>query len=220
MDAAVATYVYPGSRVLELADLRAGNVLTLDSLASISKKLRIFSSNPSVAAVMFSARIDPSKADENTFSSGLDFTADKPNLDVLLAAQGLAKEVSSLRPISLAVYEGLCTGSPFGVFAGSRLRLGTSDTVLHITELAQGVLPIGGLAYHMARGCKDGVAMARYLAVAQRPVECVELYSLGLVSHIVPPECHTTLLTALGNTLSDEYVFHYASLHYQRALYT
>ena len=46
--------------------------------------------------------------------------------------------------------------SPSPVFAGSNYRLGSCSTELVVSELAQGLLPIGGLAYHLANCCDEG----------------------------------------------------------------
>ena len=42
------------------------------------------------------------------------------------------------------------------VFAGSNYRLGSCSTELVVSEIAQGLLPMGGLAHHLAQCCPEG----------------------------------------------------------------
>jgi enoyl-CoA hydratase/carnithine racemase len=202
-DGNISSYTYPGSRVIELSNLSNGNLLTLETLTAVSSRLKTYAKNNIVSAVMFSSKVDPSREDDNVFSVGVDYTTSQSS-DVLIAAQTLAREINEHKTITLSSFEGHTSGWAYGVFGGAKYRLGTADTVLCVDELSKGVLPLGGFAHHCSRANKDGVAFARYLALSQRSLECEELFSLGLISHIVSPECHTTLLLALGHSLSAE----------------
>lgn len=199
-DSAVTTIVYPGCRVIELSDVPNGNPIRMDMLSQISLKLGHFENNTSVSVVLFTAALNPELHDDNVFSVGF---ADTPNEELLDRAQSLAKTVFSHKTITLAVYEGYTAGTAFGLFAGSKYRLGSCNTQLQLSELRHGFLPLGGLAYHFCKGSKDGIAFARYVGATQRILEAGELFSLGLISHAVPQECHPVLFHGLGHTLAE-----------------
>ena len=201
-DAAVTTIVYPGCRVIELSDVPNGNPLHLDMLSQISLKLGQFENNNVVSVVLFTAELNPELHDDNVFSVGFTQT---PSEELVDRVQSLAKTVFSHKTLTLAVYEGYTTGTAFGLFAGSKYRLGTCNTQLQLSELRHGFLPIGGVAHHFSKGSKDGVAFARYVGATQRILEAGELFSLGLISHAMPQECHTVLFHGLGHTLSEKY---------------
>ena len=65
----------------------------------------------------------------------------------------------------MAVYGGSLTGTAYALFAGCDYRLATSVTEFSVPEVAKGVLPAAGLAYHLSQCCEEGVALARYLAI-------------------------------------------------------
>ena len=229
---AVAAYIYPGSRVLEMSNFMTGNELNLEILSSLSSQLKYYDHNTAVDVVLFTARLDPDLEDGNTFSVGLDLLSSVQSRDdVIEKAQLLSYEISTLPIQSLVSFEGFTSGSAFGIFGGSKYRLATSNTILQLTELREGLLPIGGCAFHLvnahrslassksishneenkveaAKTAEEGLAFARYLAVSQRKIESVELFALKWVSHIVSQECYTTLCLALANTLAAKYALH------------
>jgi enoyl-CoA hydratase/carnithine racemase len=200
----VATHIYPGSRALELGDMDNGNPLTRSTIAQLALKMRQFNNNNAVSVVLLTSRLDPDRDDDNIFSVGLDVTMDNRDIELATNAQKLAAFISDHTAYTIAVYEGDSSGSPYGLFGGSKYRVASCNSQLQLNELAQGLLPLGGMARHMVKGCKEGLAFSRYVAVSQRWLASSELYSLGLVSHILPQECYTTLLHALGRTLSAE----------------
>lgn len=200
----VTTYTYPGARVIELSSLETRNELTLDVLSKIARNFKYYTNNIAVSAIMVSSRIHPDLVDENDFSVGLAVTPGSEEYNIVEQAQTLAKAVYDHKTITMVAYEGFTSGTAYGLFAGSKYRLATSDTMVKLTELTQGLLPIGGLAYHFCRASDEGLAFARYIGFSQKCLESAELYSLGLASHIVPLECHTTLFYALGHTVPRE----------------
>ena len=199
--AAVNTIVYPGCRVVELSDFPNGNALNMDSLSQISLKLKQFEDNNAVSAVLFTAELNPELHEDNVFSLGFTQT---PSEELVDRVQTLSKDIFLHQTITLTAYEGYTTGTAFGLFGGSKYRLGTCNSQLQLSELRQGLLPIGGTAYHFSKGCKEGVAFARYMGVTQRILESGEMFSLGLLSHCVPQECHSVLFHGLGHTLAEK----------------
>lgn len=103
----------------------------------------------------------------------------------------------------VTVYSGLCTGTTFSAFASSNYRLATSTTHLIIKELLDGSFPTGGLAHHMCKNSPSGMAVARYAAVSGRPLMALDLYNLGLVTHIVEKNPQVHLCEALAHTVPD-----------------
>lgn len=142
------------------------------------------------------------------FSDGLDLAEGEVQIsrkDNILAANSIIKYMKEMKTPTIFVCSGKVTGTAFSPFALANFRLGTISTQFRIGEdLAKGYLPLGGgLAYHIARGCDEGVAMARFLAISQRIISAHDMRCLGLLTHIVEDEPHNSLLHALGHTIDD-----------------
>jgi len=103
----------------------------------------------------------------------------------------------------ITVYSGLFTGNTYSTFATSNYKLATPSTHLIISELLDNKIPSLGLAYYMTNSSPYGLAVARYAAVSGRPLMSMDLYSLGLVTHIVEQRPHVHLCEALAHTVPD-----------------
>jgi enoyl-CoA hydratase/carnithine racemase len=187
-------HTYPGSRVLELSNPDAGNYISKSLATMLDTKVSSLKNNGIVAALFFTSR------SPDLFSRGLD-RSESHDTASLSTINKLAANISSLKKPCIAVYGGAVGGTGYGVFAGSKYRLGTTSTSFSIQELGFGKLPLGGTAFHLARGCSEGVAVARYLAVTRRSIRAHEMFSLGLLTHIVEEEPHVSLADALAHTI-------------------
>jgi len=138
----------------------------------------------------------------DTFNFEVDYTS-SISVDQIEAINKLALSIIKHKKITIATYGGVVAGTAYSTFAGSNYRLGTKSTVFYIPELARGVIPVGGLAYHLANCTEEGVAIARYLAVTEYVVRVHEMYYLGLISHLVEEAPYKTIAEGLSDTTTN-----------------
>jgi enoyl-CoA hydratase/carnithine racemase len=187
--------VFPGSRVLELRHSKTGNILTKEVTSIIEDKLENMKKNDAISCVWFASH------DPDLFSFGLDGSA--KDQDVLKRVHSMATLIKNYNKITLTMYGGVMTGTAFAAFAGSKYRLGASTLSLKITELSQGSFPGAGLAHFFANAYDGGMAMARYLAISGREVRAHDLFSMGLLTHLVEEEAQNSLTHALAETIAN-----------------
>jgi enoyl-CoA hydratase/carnithine racemase len=188
----------PGARILELRAQDTGNILTTEVLSTIQTKLEFFNVNKTIGAVIISS------ATPELFSNGIDNNDVERDekLNRIVAGKSLSSFISKMGKAVIAVYSGDVGASAYSIFASAHFRLGTTSTKFRIQEdLTRGNLPLGGLAYHLAKSSTEGVAMARYLAITQRELTAHDMYTLGLLTHIVEIEPQVTLIHALAHTM-------------------
>jgi enoyl-CoA hydratase/carnithine racemase len=185
----------PGSRVLELSDAKAGNPLSLECITELKHYLNMYKTNDSVGTVMFASE------DIHAFSRGLDADDLVANGEVMLRELSeLCVEMHNYKKPLLSVMGGAMNGTAAGTFANTKYRLATTETRMRLDEVVTGYVPTGGLAWHLVRGCDEGKAMARYLAISQRQINGLDLFTLGLATHVTETKPHESLCHALGHT--------------------
>lgn len=190
----------PGSRLLLLNQPETGNHINMATIKDLNKLLITSDKSESVSVVFFGSD------NEHIFSQGVapqDFVGAAQTGHLPKYLQANANFIRDYRKPTVAVYTGEASGSAFGLFAGSEFRLGSPSFSLVVDELARGQVPMGGLAYHMTRGCAEGAAAARYAALSQRRLYSHELAQLGLLTHLVGENSFDTLSCALSLTVSD-----------------
>jgi len=185
---------YPGSRVLTLSLPNEGNELTPTMTKTLSEKLKSYTSNASVSAVFFASR------SPDVFSvSGRSST--KRNLQNL---NSFILELASFKKPTLSVYSGQMNGTGYAAFAGSKYLLGGPSFSLVSNELSLGTIPSAGFAFHFTKCGKYGMSLARYIATSQCDVRGDDLYSLGMLTHLVEDEAHVSLADALAHTIPSK----------------
>lgn len=199
---ALYIHKWPGSRVLEMTN-KSDNFLDDELTTQIQDRITTYQNNSSVSAIFITSDI------ENVFCRGFNiniFTHDTSSATTkkqsVECVQSLSVNISTSQKAVLAVCSGMSNGTGLGVFASSTYRLGTSTTKFRIDELEQGngLIPIGGLSYHLAKGNSDGVEVARYLAIAGVEIAADELFSLGLITHIVEDSPEDSLAFGLAHS--------------------
>jgi len=98
------------------------------------------------------------------------------------------------------VLGGKMTGTGLGLFSTSKYRLVTPSSTFVLDEVSRGFIPMGGLAYHLAKGCEEGISFARYLALSQREISGFDLYQLGVATHVTEHQPQEALTYALAHT--------------------
>ena len=182
---------YPGSRVLTLSLPNEGNELTPTVTNTLSEKLKSYTSNASVSAVFFASR------SPDVFSVSGKSSA-KKNLQNL---NNFILELASFKKPTLSVYSGQMNGTGYAAFAGSKYLLGGPSFSLVSNELSFGTIPSAGFAFHFTKCGKYGMSLARYIATSQCDVRGDDLYSLGMLTHLVEDEAHVSLADALAHTI-------------------
>ena len=184
----------PGSRVMELRRPHDGNVLDTETTAMVNTHIANLGSNSAVQTLIFTSE------DPDMFS----LTMGSPGgADMLSGMHSMAKAIADSDKETVTMYGGAMTGTAFASFAPSNHRLGSNVVSFRLAELSQGQLPACGLAYYFAGSDKfhgDGTAMARYLAVTGRAVRADQLFSMGLLTHLVEEGAHDSLMQALAHT--------------------
>lgn len=202
------TYRTAGARVIELSDANEGNWLNASSLQVIESKLRLFEDNIAATCVVITSESPDLFSEGICLAEGLDEQQARRKENVT-AANKILKYMQGMKTPIIVVCSGLISSTAFGPFALAEYRLGTMSTRFCIGEdLSKGYLPLGGaVAYFISRGCEEGVAMARYLAISQRSISAHDMRCLGLLTHIVEDEPHNALLHGLGHTIDDTDAF-------------
>ena len=62
---------------------------------------------------------------------------------------------------------------------------------------------MGGLAYHLAQGSQEGTALSRYLSITQRIVYGHELYSMGVVTHLVGEHAYDPIANSIAQSIAS-----------------
>lgn len=172
----------------------------MKTVKELNKYLVASEKSESVAVVFFGS------GSEQVFSAGVtaeELGRHKESGHLPKYIQVNADYIQRFQKPTVAMYSGESSGTAFGVFGGSLYCLGTPSCSLRVTELAQGLLPAAGLAYHMARGCREGCALARYAAVTQCRLYGHELLALGLLTHLVSENPHDSLAFGISQTIND-----------------
>lgn len=184
----------PGSRLVELRRPHGGNVLDTETTAMVSTHIANLGANSVVQALLFTSE------DPDMFSLTMGAPGGR---DMLEGMHAMAVAVADSEKETVVMYGGALTGTAFSAFAGAKHRLGSNVVSFRLAELAQGQLPLCGTAFHFAGSGAyhgDGAAMARYLAVTGRAVRADQLYSMGLLTHLVEEGAHDSLMQALAHT--------------------
>jgi len=172
----------------------------MSAVKDLNRLLITSDKSESVSVVFFGTEND------DVFSQGVapvDFVGAAQHGSLPKYIQANANFIREFRKPTVAMFMGEASGSAFGLFAGSQYRLGSPSSSLVVDELARGQMPMGGLAYHLARGCAEGCAAARYAALSQRRLYAHDLVALGLLSHLVGDRPYDTLANALSLTVGD-----------------
>jgi len=168
-----------------------GNEITSELVTMMGEKLASYASNEAVRAIFFTSR------------SPDIFSLSKLGSDKSVGA--LATNISEYKKPTFAVFGGDVTSSAYGLFAGSRYRLGSTNTSLQMQLLAGGLGGgAGAVAYYMSRSTPGGMAMARYLFASERELRADDMLTYGLITHLCEEKPHTTLMDALGHIMPDE----------------
>lgn len=223
---AVHAIMYPGSRILEMSRSATGNYLSSEMTTVLVDKLQSYTSNNQIHCVFFTTESVDSyfcngvdvkalkrknvNQNSNTSSSNNDNNNNSNNntsrsgseTDLVKGIHTLSKLIHGYKKPLLAVCSGKSSGTGIAAFLGSKYRLGTVTTRVSINELHQGIVPMGGLAYHFHRCFGEGSKqMARYLAVSERELDSDDLYHMGLVTHVVEECPEDSLAFALAHTI-------------------
>ena len=183
---------YPGSRIIEFMSSKNGNVLKTNNMIKISNLIDTYQDSVAVAAVFFASQ------DNKVFSEGF---GQSYSVNTLQHAHNLSLKIRSSNRVTLAVYNGKLKASPFGVFATSKFRLGHSDTTFTISELQEkNNFPFGGFAYHITKGCPEGLTIARYLGLSGKGLGIDALLATGMITHLVEHDPQTTIADSLVMT--------------------
>lgn len=203
-DEPVIVRTYGGSRALELAQQKTGNLLTPRLVRFLDKKINQMAGNTQVGLGMFHC-IDVNGEMENGieyFCMGVDPVAYQNNRmpyvdSVLELAATLRKQTKNM----ISIYSGRTNGTGYAVFGGSRYHLATSQTHLLVNDLFQGHLPMGGLThYFLKHNANSGLEFARYAATTASLLNPDEMHALGLLSHLVQDDAHEYIGIALARS--------------------
>ncbi len=191
----VFVLISPGSRVIELRKPTSGNMLDTRTTAMVRSHVETLERNNVVQCVMFSSE-DPDLFSLHNGNNGSE--------DVLDGLYAMAGSIKNSKKETVTMYGGAMTGTGYAAFAGSKYKLGSNVVSFKMTEMAQGAIPSCGLAHYFAKSSKlkaeMGVALARYLGVTGRAVRADQLYSMGLLTHLVEEGGHDSLMHSLAHT--------------------
>jgi len=191
----ISAIVNPGSRTLELSQSSVGNPLSLGLLTELKDYLKIYQDNTMVGTIIMASE------NKELFSQGLVMEELRENRNVvLLELAKVATRMNHYKKPIVSVLGGEMTGTTLGLFSNAKYRLATPETRVRLDEIVGGFVPCGGLAWHMVRGSDMGKAMARYLAISQREITGMDLFQLGLATHLTESEPHDALTFALEHT--------------------
>ena len=191
-----------GIRTIELMKSSSKNLIDRNLALDLTSKLNLFSNSDTIECITFATE------DQYVFSNGIDeddLTVRGITLlnDIKTLVTTIDKANNHDNKVTVSVLEGTFSGSGLGIFSASKFKLATDTSKLKIDELYRGYLPIG-FAYFMCNNqvCspKEGKAFARYLALSQREVEAIDLFSLGLVTHLTEEKPHEVLHQTLTNS--------------------
>jgi enoyl-CoA hydratase/carnithine racemase len=170
--------------------------------SSIIAKVNALQDNHVVNAIFF-------VGDSVCFSRGFDYKdlTSNEGVSVVQSAHDLSQSIALSKKVTISVLSGLSSGASLGIFSPSQFRLATPSSRFQLSEIASGVLPLGGMSFAFCSRAETpsvGAAIGRYAAASQQVFDAMDLYYTGLATHVVAEECEDTLAQALGRTLSEE----------------
>lgn len=192
---------FPGSRFVELTRHLSGNPFTGLVLKKLANDFLLLEENDAVGTVIFGTNVECGES----FSTG--FCEKSLQINRNQTLQGLytlARLFSTYKKDFVSVSGSKMPGTVLGLNLNAKYRLGVPSLECTVTELTRGYVPAGGLAYHFSRKADAaGLIMARYLAYSLRTIQAVDLYEMGLLTHLVLENPHFMLCDALGHSIGS-----------------
>jgi enoyl-CoA hydratase/carnithine racemase len=193
---------FPGSRFVELMKPKIGNPLSGDLMKKLVHEFLTLEQNHAVNTTIFGTNIDYG----DVFSNGLCEKAlqyDRHN--TLNALYDLSRVIETHTGNFTTILGCKMSGTVVGLLLNAKYRIGAPSLEVRVDELTRGYVPGGGMAYHFAsKAGVSGLMMARYLAYSQRPIQGLDLYEMGLLTHLVMENPHFNYCNALGHSIGSE----------------
>lgn len=198
-DNLLETRIYSGTRILEFTEENKGE-LSVSLSSALINKLKGLQNNKSVKSMIF-------VGSSESFLEGYN-EAEMSNIDsklkLMKSCQDLFGNIASSDKNTVAVYSGQFNGTAYGIFSACKYRVGTPSSSFAVTELLQGTLPFGGLAYMLSNSSiLYGVEIGRYLAATYSSIEAIDMLQLGLLSHYTAEQMEDTLAVSNQHTNYD-----------------
>ena len=168
-------------------------------VSAVSSKLKDLQDNTSVESIVF-------VGDSTSFVESFD-AVEISHLDskfeFMQKSHELSRRILSLNKNTIAVYSGKFNGTAYGLFSACKYRVGTPSTSFALTDLLQGTLPFGGVAFRLSN-CSTpyGVEIGRYLAATCSSLEAIDMLQLGLLSHYSAEQVEDTISVSYQHTTS------------------
>jgi enoyl-CoA hydratase/carnithine racemase len=195
MNAPVFVSKQPGCRVFTMSHPLLGNRLNTAVTFTLQDWVERLQNNSAVKVLIFQS------GSFDMFSVGLN---GEESVEEVESLHSLGGAIAESKTPTVAVYAGELNGTAYAAFAGCTYKLGTPSFHFRIDEILEhNKMPKGGLAYYFNKASPDGAAMARYLAISGHNVSGEEMYSMGLLSHLVEEDPQSSLTNAIAHTLPD-----------------
>lgn len=199
MNSSVFVSKVPGCRVFSMGHPLMGNRLIQQVTYTLQDWVERLQGNSAVKILLFCS------SSPDMFSVGLNNGASEEKVEELKSLHGLCTTIAESKTPTVAVYGGELNGTAYAAFASCTYRLATPSFHFRIDEIIEhNTIPKAGLAHHFCKvSPEDGKAMVRYLAISGHNVSGEEMYSMGMISHLVEEDPQSSLTSAIAHTLPD-----------------
>ena len=166
-------------------------------VSAVDNKLKNLEDNEIVESVIL-------VGDSNSFVESFDvhgISDLESKVELVSSSHKLSRRILSLNKSTIAVYSGKFNGTAYGMFSACKYKVGTPSSSFAMTDLLQGILPFGGVAFRLSNSSTPyGVEIGRYLASSCSSLEAIDMLQLGICLLYTSPSPRDATLSRMPSS--------------------